>query len=90
MIVNIIYTLCMNNVILYIFPSLTVGKIKNRCNPYGYWAATIFAVVTNYSNLFFSFTFFLNCPHFTFGYELKICSETTDIMQIICDCLSFV
>ena len=47
--------------------SLTVGKNKNRCKPYGYWVTAIFAVVTDYSNLFFPFTFFLNCSHFTFG-----------------------
>lgn len=37
-----------------VIPSLTVNKRKNRCIPYIYWAAAIFAVVTNYSNLFFS------------------------------------
>ena len=70
--------------------SLTVGKNKNRCKQYGYWVTAIFAVVTNYSNLFFSLTFFLNCSHFTFGYELKICSETAGIMKGICDHLPFV
>ena len=70
--------------------SLTVGKNKNRCKQHGYWATAIFAVVTNYSNLFFSLTFFLNCSHFTFRYELKICSETAGIMKGICDHLSFV
>lgn len=58
--------------------------------PYICWATAIFAVVTNYSNLFFSSTFFLDCPHFTFGYELKICSEATGIMKSICDRLPFV
>ena len=58
--------------------------------PCVYWAAAIFFVVTKYSNLFFSFTFFLNCSHFTFGYELIIGSESTDIMKIICDSSPFV
>lgn len=31
--------------------SLTVNKRKNRCGPCIYWAAAIFAVVTDYSNL---------------------------------------
>ena len=66
-------------------PSLTVEKRKNRCSPCSYWATAIFAVVTNYSNLFFSFTFFLDISHFTSGYELIIRSETTDFMKIICD-----
>ena len=73
-----------------IIPSLTVGKTKNRCKPYDYRATAIFAIVTNYSNLFFSLTFFLNCSHFTFGYELIIGSETADIMKVICDRLPFV
>ena len=68
-----------------IIPSLTVEKRKNRCSPCSYWATAIFAVVTNYSNLFFSFTFFLDISHFTSGYELIIRSETTDFMKIICD-----
>ena len=68
-----------------ILPSLTVEKRKNRCSPCSYWATAIFAVVTNYSNLFFSFTFFLDISHFTSGYELIIRSETTDFMKIICD-----
>lgn len=29
---------------------LTVGKIKNRCKPYGYGVTAIFAVVANYGN----------------------------------------
>lgn len=71
-------------------PSLTVRKSKNRCIPYGYWAAAIFAVVADYSILFFPFTFFLNISHFTFCYELIICSETTDVMKIIRNSFSFV
>ena len=71
-------------------PSLTVRKRKNRCIPCGYWAAAIFAVVTDYSILFFPFTFFLNISHFTFCYELIICSETTDVMKIIRNSFSFV
>lgn len=73
-----------------IFPSLTVERLKNRCIPCVYWAAAIFLVVTEYSNLFFSFAFFLDGFHFTFGYELIIRSETTGIMKIVCDSLSFV
>ena len=81
---------------LYLFlrddkiPSLTVERLKNRCIPCVYWAAAIFLVVTEYSNLFFSFAFFLDGFHFTFGYELIIRSETTSIMKIVCDSLSFV
>ena len=73
-----------------ILPSLTVRKRKNRCIPCGYWVAAIFAVVTDYSILFFHFTFFLNISHFTFCYELIICSETTDVMKIIRNAFSFV
>lgn len=73
-----------------VLPSLTVRKSKNRCIPYGYWAAAIFAVVADYSILFFPFTFFLNISHFTFCYELIICSETTDVMKIIRNSFSFV
>ena len=71
-------------------PSLTVRKRKNRRIPCGYWAAAIFAVVTDYSILLFPFTFFLNISHFTFCYELIICSETTDVMKIIRNSFSFV
>lgn len=74
----------------FIIPSLTVRKSKNRCIPYGYWATAIFAVVADYSILFFPFTFFLNISHFTFCYELIICSETTDVMKIIRNSFSFV
>ena len=73
-----------------IIPFLTVRKRKNRCIPCSYWAAAIFAVVTDYSILFFPFTFFLNISHFTFCYELIICSETTDVMKIIRNSFSFV
>lgn len=68
-----------------IIPSLTVKRRKNRCIPYVYWATAIFVVVADYSNLFFSFAFFLNISHFTFCYELIICSETADVMKIIRD-----
>ena len=74
----------------YIFPSLTVRKRKNRCIPHVYWGIAIFAVVADYSILFFPFTFFLNISHFTFCYELIICSETTDIMKIVRNSFSFV
>ena len=66
-------------------PSLTVRKRKNRCIPCVYWAAAIFTVVSNYSNLFLPFAFFLDCSHFTFGYELVVCPEPTGLMKIICD-----
>ena len=75
---------------LSIIPSLTVGQRKNRCIPYIYWAAAIFLLVTEYSNLFPSFTFFLNCFHFAFGYKLIICSKTAGIMKGICNHISFV
>ena len=68
-----------------ILPSLTVRKRKNRCIPCVYWAAAIFTVVSNYSNLFLPFAFFLDCSHFTFGYELVVCPEPTGLMKIICD-----
>lgn len=71
-------------------PSLTVGDLKNRCIPCICWSAAIFAVVMKYSNLFFSFTFFLNGSHFTFGYELIIGSEAADFMKRICDSVPFV
>ena len=73
-----------------ILPSLTVGEQKNRCIPCVYWDVAIFFVVTEYSNLFFSFTFFLNGSHFTFGYELVICPEATDFMKRIRDGFPFV
>ena len=62
------------------FPSLTVDGRKNRCIPWIYWATAIFAVVTDYSNLFLPFTFFLDRFHFTFGYELVVCPKTADVM----------
>ena len=70
---------------LEIILSLTVSRLKNRCIPCVFWVTAIFAVVTKYSNLFFPFTFFLNGSHAAFGYELIICSETADFMEIICD-----
>ena len=71
-------------------PSLTVIKRKNRCILCIYWDSAIFSVVTEYSNLFPSFTFFLNCSHSTFCYEFTIGSKATDIMKIICNVFSFV
>ena len=73
-----------------IIPSLTVSKRENRCIPCIYWAAAISSVVTEYSNLFPSFTLFLNCFHFTFGYELIVSPKTTDFMESICDRLPFI
>ena len=77
-------------VFLFTIPSLTVRKLKNRCIPCTYWVTAIFVVVAKYSNLFFSFTFFLNCSHLTFGYELIVRSEATDLMKIIRDSFPFV
>ena len=65
--------------------SLTVVGKKNRCIPCVYWAAAIFVVVLNYSNLFLPFAFFLDCSHFTFGYELVVCPETAGFMKSIRD-----
>ncbi len=56
----------------YTILSLTVRERKNRCIPCIYKATAIFGVVTKYGNLLSSFTLFLNCLHFTFGYELII------------------
>ena len=68
-----------------IIPSLTVAEIKNRCIPCVYWGTAIFVVVMKYSNLFFSFAFFLDRSHFAFGYELIISSEAAGFMKIICN-----
>ncbi len=73
-----------------IIPSLTVSKRKNRCIPCIYWVAAIFAVVTKYSNLFPSFTFFLDSSHFTFGYVLIIGSKATGLMKIIRNSFPFI
>ncbi len=73
-----------------IIPSLTVVWRKNRCIPCVYWATAIFAVVTESSNLFFPFTFFLNGPHIAFGYKLIIRSETAGLMKGICDPVPFI
>ena len=70
---------------LSIIPSLTVAEIKNRCIPCVYWGTAIFVVVMKYSNLFFSFAFFLDRSHFAFGYELIISSEAAGFMKIICN-----
>lgn len=69
----------------YDIPSLTVAEIKNRCIPCVYWGTAIFVVVMKYSNLFFSFAFFLDRSHFAFGYELIISSEAAGFMKIICN-----
>ena len=69
----------------YIIPSLTVDGRKNHCIPCICWAAAIFAVVMNYSNLFLPFAFFLDRSHFTFGYELVVCPETAGFMKVIRD-----
>ena len=69
----------------FTIPSLTVAEIKNRCIPCVYWGTAIFVVVMKYSNLFFSFAFFLDRSHFAFGYELIISSEAAGFMKIICN-----
>ena len=61
--------------------SLTVVGRKNRCIPYIYWAAAIFIVVSNYSNLFLPFASFLDCSHFTLGYELIVRPETAGFVK---------
>ena len=63
--------------------SLTVVGRKNRCIPYIYWAAAIFIVVSNYSNLFLPFAFFLDCSHFTLGYELIVRPKTAGFVKSI-------
>ena len=63
--------------------SLTVVGRKNRCIPYIYWAAAIFIVVSNYSNLFLPFASFLDCSHFTLGYELIVRPETAGFVKSI-------
>ena len=68
---------------VYTILSLTVVGRKNRCIPYVYWATAIFTVVSNYSNLFLPFAFFLDCSHFTFSYELVVCPETAGFMKVI-------
>ena len=74
-----------NGSLFDILPSLTVAEIKNRCIPCVYWDTAIFIVVMKYSNLFFSFAFFLDRSHFAFGYELIISSEAAGFMKIICN-----
>ena len=68
---------------IYNIPSLTVVGRKNRCIPYIYWAAAIFIVVSNYSNLFLPCAFFLDCSHFTLGYELIVRPETAGFVKSI-------
>lgn len=79
---KLIYTFYLTNPIIL---SLTVSRLNNRCIPCVFWVTAIVVVVTNYSNLFFPFTFFLNGSHIAFGYELIIRSETTDFMESIRD-----
>ena len=74
----------------YIILSLTVNRRKNRCIPCIYWAAAIFIVVTDYSNLFLPLTFFLDCSHLTFGYELIVCPESADLVKGIRNGLPFI
>ena len=73
--------ICYN--VFVIILSLTVVGRKNRCIPYIYWAAAIFIVVSNYSNLFLPFAFFLDCSHFTLGYELIVRPETAGFVKSI-------
>ena len=63
--------------------SLTVIGRKNRCIPCVYWATAIFVVVLNYSNLFLPFAFFLDCSHFTLGYELIVRPEIAGFVKSI-------
>ena len=65
--------------------SLTVDGRKNRCIPCIYWVAAILSVVVDYSNLFFSLAFFLNCSHLAFCYKLIVCPETAGFMEVIRD-----
>ena len=73
-----------------IFLSLTVVGRKNRCIPCIYWATAIFAVVSDYSNLFLPLAFFLDRSHLTLSHELIVCPKTTGLMKIICDRLPFI
>ena len=63
-----------------IIPSLTVKKNKIAVTLVNMGVTAIFCSVTDYSNLFFAFTFFLNSFHLTFRYKLKVCTETTGFM----------
>ena len=74
----------------FLLPSLTVCKRKNRCNPCIYWAVAIFLIVTKYGNLFFSFTFFLDCFHSAFRYKLIVRSKAAGFMKIISNGFPFV
>ena len=44
----------------------------------------------DYSNLFLSLTFFLNCSHFAFGYELIVCPEAAGFVKVIGDFLPLI
>ena len=70
--------------------SLTVVGRKNRCIPCIYWATAIFAVVSDYSNLFLPLAFFLDRSHLTLSHELIVCPKTTGLMKVICDRLPFI
>lgn len=85
-----VFEILPNNRKVRAFPSLTVSKRKNRFIPCVCWATAILGLVTEYSNLFPSLTFFLDCFHFTFSYELIISSKTKSFMKSICDRFSFI
>ena len=57
--------------------------MKIATSPVSMWGVAIFYAVSKYSNLFFSFTFFLNRFHLTLSDELIVGAETTGFMQII-------
>lgn len=73
-----------------IIPSLTVCKRKNRYTPCIYWAVAIFLIVPKYGNLFFPFTFFLDCFHAALCYKLIIRSKAAGFVKIISNGFSFV
>ena len=70
--------------------SLTVSRLKNRCIPRIFWLTAIFIVVTKYSNLFPSFTLFLNLFHFLFCDKLIVCPKATYFVQGIRDPFSLI
>src|SRR5699024_9467692 len=81
---------CRNRCICVKILSLTVVGRKNRCIPCIYWATAIFAVVSDYSNLFLPLAFFLDRSHLTLSHELIVCPKTTGLMKVICDRLPFI
>ena len=48
------------------------------------------ALYLKYSNVLSSLTFFLNLFHFAFCYKLIVCTETTYIMKLIGEPLTFI